>query len=154
MDMDKEPLNLLQFVSEVVEHVGAPADRERIQIETTEWVPPVSADPARLERALMNLLTNALKYSPPDSPVVVRVACGDGEAVISVSDRGPGIPPEELPHLFQRYYRSRSTTAKKVGGLGLGLYITRLIAEAHRGRVWVESEPGQGSTFYFALPLA
>lgn len=151
-EMRKEPLNLLQLVSEVVEHVGAPAERARIRIEAPEWVPAVQADPDRIERAIVNLLTNALKYSPPDSPVAVRMAHGDGEAVVSVSDQGVGIPPEELPRLFQRFYRTETT--KKIGGLGLGLYITRLIAEAHGGRVWVESEVGKGSTFYLSLPLA
>ncbi len=113
-------------------------------------MPPVSADPERLERAIVNLITNALKYSPPDRPVDVAVARRGEEAVISVRDQGPGIPPEEQPYLFQRYYRAKAS--RKTEGLGLGLYITRLVVEAHSGRVWVESEVGQGSTFYVALP--
>jgi signal transduction histidine kinase len=83
--------------------------------------------------------------------VVVGVDRQAGEVVISVRDRGVGIPPEEQPRIFERYYRAR--TKAPVEGLGLGLYITRLIVEAHGGRIWVESEVGKGSTFSFCLPL-
>jgi signal transduction histidine kinase len=115
-------------------------------------VPPVLADPARVERVVVNLLSNALKFSPPDAPVIVRLAQTDGRALVSVIDRGVGIPKEQQEHLFERYYRTE--TGQKREGLGWGLYITRLIVEAHGGQVCVESEPGKGSTFYFTLPLA
>ncbi len=84
--------------------------------------------------------------------MVVRIDRQDGEVVISVRDRGVGIPPEELPRIFDRYYRAK--TKARAEGLGLGLYITRLIVEAHGGRIWVESEVGKGSTFSFTLPVA
>jgi signal transduction histidine kinase len=113
----------------------------------------VLADPDRLERILMNLLTNALKYSAPGTPVTVALARRDGQVVTAVSDQGPGIPPDELPHLFERYYRARETRERKEG-LGLGLYITKGLVEAHGGRLWVESQVGKGSTFSFSLPAA
>ena len=113
---------------------------------------PVTADAGRIERVLENLIGNAFRYSPPDSPVTVRLAVSEKEAAVTVVDRGTGIAAEELPKLFQRFYRVTGNTAPK--GLGLGLYISRLILERHGGRVWAESEPGSGSTFGFALPLA
>ncbi len=152
LEMHTQPTDMGQLVSSIAERVGSLQDRARIQVEIPEWVPPVAADHDRIERAIVNLITNALKYSPPDSPVVVRVGRSDGQAVISVSDRGVGIPPEDLPHIFDRFFRAR--TGKKAEGLGLGLYITRLLVEAHGGRVWVESLVGEGSTFSFTLPLS
>jgi signal transduction histidine kinase len=113
----------------------------------------VSADPERIERVLMNLITNALKYSPPKKPVVVGVEQAHNEAVVSVVDQGDGIPPEELPRLFHRFTRGRAGPKADVSGLGLGLYIARLMVEAHGGRIRAESEVGKGSTFWFSLPM-
>jgi two-component system phosphate regulon sensor histidine kinase PhoR len=152
LELHKEVVDLTQLACDVAERVGTLRDRARISVEATEWVPPVLADPNRLERAIVNLLTNALKFSPPDSPVTVRLASAIGEAVLSVVDQGAGIPPEVLPHLFERFYQVSPT--RRGEGLGLGLYITRLIVESHGGRVWVDSEHGKGSTFAFTLPLA
>ena len=84
--------------------------------------------------------------------MLVRLERRDGEAVVSVHDEGPGIDPQDLERLFEKYYRARRTGSAE--GLGLGLYISRLIVEAHAGRIWAESEAGKGSTFYFSLPLA
>jgi NtrC-family two-component system sensor histidine kinase KinB len=112
----------------------------------------VYVDGERIERVLTNLITNALKYSPADTPVVVRAEQREDETVISVVDQGDGIPPEELSRLFQRFTRGRAGPKMDIGGLGLGLYIARLIVEAHGGRMWVESAVGDGSTFSFALP--
>jgi signal transduction histidine kinase len=152
LDLHEEPTDLVGLILDLVDQVVAPADRDRIHIEAGEWVPPVLVDPQRLERAVTNVLANALKYSPSDKPVVIRVAQQDGKALVSVADQGVGIPPEDLPHLFERHFRAK--TAAQREGLGLGLYITRLIVEAHGGHVSVESQVGQGSTFYFSLPLA
>lgn len=127
-------------------------EMDRVRVEVPEGLPPVSADPNRLERIFTNLLSNALKYSSPDTEVSVTAEKQDGMVRVSVSDRGGGIPPEDLPRLFQRFYRAKGT--RKTEGLGLGLYITRMMVEAHGGRIWVESEPGRGSSFSFTLPVA
>ncbi len=152
LELAKEPTNLNSLVKDIVERAGPPEDQHRLQVETTEGIPKLSLDPNRFERALVNLISNALKYSPADRPVVVRVERRDGEAIVSVIDQGAGIPPEEVSHLFERYYRTKKT--RKTEGLGLGLYITRQIVDAHGGRVWVESEQGKGSKFRVAVPLS
>jgi signal transduction histidine kinase len=110
-------------------------------------------DAGRLEQVFENLLTNAIKYSPDGSEVLVRIEVDGSDAVVTVTDHGSGIPPEQLPHLFSRFTRLQAAMTSGTPGLGLGLYIARSLVEAHRGRIWVDSEIGVGSTFGFALPL-
>jgi signal transduction histidine kinase len=100
---------------------------------------------------LGNLLSNAVRVTRPGGSVTVRVMPGDGEVVFMVSDTGPGIPEEEQPRLFERWYRGRTT---EYAGHGLGLAIARALVEAHGGRIWVESLPGTGATFAFTIPEA
>ncbi len=123
---------------------------QRVHLEIPAELPPLHADSARLERVLINLISNALKYGDPDTPVRVRVQPGEGEVCLAVTDHGRGIAPEHIPHLFQKFYRADSS--RKAEGIGLGLYITRLMVEAHGGQIRVASEVGKGSTFYFTLP--
>jgi signal transduction histidine kinase len=110
-------------------------------------------DAGRLEQVFENLLTNAIKYSPDGSDVIVRLEDGGVEAAVTISDQGAGIAPDQLPHLFSRFTRLQAATASGAPGLGLGLYIARSLVEAHGGRVWVESKVGVGSTFGFVLPI-
>jgi len=124
----------------------------RVQVEIPPDLPPVSADAARLERIFTNLLSNALKYSDPGTPVQVCVQPMSGEVSIAVKDQGQGIAPKDMPHLFEKFYRAGSS--RKAEGIGLGLYVTKLMVEAHGGRIRVESEVGKGSTFSFTLPVA
>jgi PAS domain S-box-containing protein len=109
-------------------------------------------DRDRLEQVFQNLLANAMKYSPDGGAIVVRVENQGCEARVSVTDQGPGIPPEALPALFGRFFRTAEARASGAEGLGLGLYISRSLIEAHGGRIWADSTLGQGSTFTFALP--
>ncbi|MBI2953982.1 MAG: sensor histidine kinase [Chloroflexi bacterium] len=152
LHLEKQAVDLRAFVSDLLERAAELEGMARVKSEIRADLPLVGADPGRLERILLNLLTNALKFSPPETEVLVRAEKTDDEVTVSVTDRGIGIAPEDLPHLFERFYRARVTRIAE--GLGLGLYITRMLVEAHGGRVWVESEPGKGSTFYFTLPLA
>ena len=147
----RTPIDLSRLAAEVVAQLGSVEDRERIRVLAPAPGPLVSADTVRIERVLMNLLQNALKYSPADAPVELEVRQAAGEAVVGVIDHGAGIPVDELPRLFQRFSRVGRAEAGP-GGFGLGLYIARLIVEAHGGRVWAESEVGTGSRFGFALP--
>lgn len=137
--------------------VGAVADMggeaaRRVTIETDDAPSyAVLGDPIRLERAIANLLTNALKYSPEGAPVNARVAHTGSEVELDVIDRGIGIARENQKMIFDRYSRTRAGQ-ERASGIGLGLYITRLIVEAHRGRIGVSSEVGKGSTFRLTLP--
>jgi PAS domain S-box-containing protein len=146
-----EELDLVEEVRAAVEHQRV--NRAAIHVEAPDEQLVVSADRLRLGQVLTNLLANAVKYAPPDTDIVVRAARADDEARIEVVDRGVGIPPDALPRLFERFYRVAGT-AERVQGLGLGLYISRRIVEAHRGRISVVSEPGRGSTFIVCLPIA
>ena len=101
---------------------------------------------------MVNLVDNALKYSPPGSPVVVACSGDAGRVHIAVTDGGPGIASEHLPRVFERFYRVDKARSRNLGGTGLGLAIVKHIAQAHRGQVTVASEVGKGSTFTITLP--
>jgi signal transduction histidine kinase len=150
--LQRESVPLKLFLEGLLTRVAPIIAIDRIHMEVSPALPPVCADYARLERVLLNLLSNALKYSPPDTPVLVRACQDDGQVQIAVRDYGRGIAPEDLPHLFERFYRTSGTGTME--GIGLGLYITKLLVEAHGGAIRMESTPGKGSTFTFTLPVA
>ena len=108
-----------------------------------------------MEQVLDNFLSNALKFSPEGGTVSLRMLSDPKEKIVrlSVSDTGPGIPAEELPHIFERFYQGRRQHKTVVAGSGLGLALAKKVVEAHGGRIWVESELGKGATFHVALPL-
>ncbi len=147
-----QPVNLDTFILELLERTRGALEVGRIKVEVPAGLPAVAVDPDRLERILINLLSNALKYSPPETEVLIRSERIDHEVLTSVIDKGRGIAPEDLPHIFERFYQP--STGRAAGGLGLGLYITKSLVEAHGGRIWVKSELGKGTTFYFTLPMA
>lgn len=151
IELVRLPVDMTSLVREAVESAVSPATHERVHVHVLRRVPVVAVDRDRMQRVIANLLTNALKYSPADSPVEIYVDGNDEEVVVSVTDHGVGIPADEMPRLFQRYVRV--PTGARVEGLGLGLYIARLIVEAHGGRIWAESQHGAGRTFRFALPV-
>ncbi|MFQ6015166.1 MAG: GAF domain-containing protein [Anaerolineae bacterium] len=117
-------------------------------------LPPVEADPQRLEQVITNLVENGIKFTPEQGEVEVTVKVKEMELLIQVRDTGIGIPPDALPRVFDRFYQVDHSTTRRAGGTGLGLHITKEIVEAHGGRIWAESTPGEGSTFSFTLPLA
>lgn len=127
---------------QIVLHVNADANR------------PVYADPDRLEQVLVNLLANAIRYSPPGSTVTIGARTHGNQAVVTVADNGPGIPAADLPHIWERFYRVEKSRAQEHGGTGLGLAIVKNLVESMHGEVSVHSVPGQGSVFSFTIPLA
>jgi PAS domain S-box-containing protein len=151
IEIHPEPLALAPFLQSVIERTVSGSDRRRVHLEVLDPA-TVAAESRRLERVVVNFLQNAVKYSPPGTPIVVRLARHEGQAVVSVSDRGGGVPPEERASVFEKY--KRTSSAKGKDGLGLGLYIGRKIIEAHGGAIGVEETPGGGATFSFRLPLA
>jgi len=153
--MHREPVNLAQTVEAVVTRM-APAFQEKgiaLTVEAGGEALWVDGDAARLEQVWINLLDNARRHTPAGGRVAVRLLCEKGEAVIEVCDTGEGIPPEELPRIWERLYRVEKSRSRAYGGAGLGLSIVKRIVELHGGRVGVESEPGKGATFIVRLPL-
>jgi len=152
MTLKKRLVPVAPLIRDLVDRIGS--DRLQIQLLQDEAGPlTMYVDPERIERVLTNLITNALKYSPRSQPVVINAQQRPHETIVSVVDQGEGIAPEELSRLFQRFTRGRVGPKADISGLGLGLYIARLVVEAHGGRVWAESEIGTGSTFSFAVPM-
>jgi signal transduction histidine kinase len=146
--LEREAIDLEAMLSRLKDGLAGTLPVERVHLAVATEGPAVHADPRRFERVLVNLISNALKYSPGD--VTVRAAPQGDEVIVAVRDEGPGVPPDELPHLFEKYFRANAALSQQ--GLGLGLYISRLLVEAHGGRIWAESAPGKGSTFSVALP--
>jgi two-component system sensor histidine kinase KdpD len=141
----REVWSLTDLVWETIDHLGA-----RDRVEFAGESPLVKVDAAQVQRALANLIENALKYSPPDSSVLVRITATRKEAIVRVIDHGPGVALSEEERIFEPFYR-RAGDARS--GAGLGLAIARGFAGANEGRVWAESRPGQGATFVLALPV-
>ena len=157
LDLHPESTDLGTIVREAVgeQRQAAPSRTLLLQLPATQPV-PVYADAGRLGQVVTNYLTNALKYSPAEQPVVVGLDVVSNEARVWVRDQGPGLPPEEQVRIWERFHRVKGIEVQSGTGvgLGLGLHICRIIIERHQGQVGVESTPGQGSTFWFTLPLA
>ncbi|HET9912891.1 MAG TPA: ATP-binding protein [Anaerolineales bacterium] len=144
-----QPIRLDAVLRDVVQRVRARHKDLDISMRL-DTVPQVYGDGVRLAQVFDNLFTNAVKYAPGASIVILLNQVGDN-AMVSFIDHGPGIPKESLPLIFERFYRVRGE--KTVTGTGLGLYICRQIIMAHRGKIWAESTPGQGTTFFIELPI-
>ena len=115
-------------------------------------IPPIRGNPIRLRQVLDNLVGNAIKYTPEGGEITIQMEVQDEQVIFRISDNGPGIPPADQPHIFEKFYRA-SNVPKGVGGSGLGLAIVKSIVDSHQGRIWVESLLGKGSTFTVVLPL-
>jgi two-component system phosphate regulon sensor histidine kinase PhoR len=150
-----EPFYLAESLHDVIEFLKETAGRKRISVSQQE-VPrslTVEADRNSLEQVLTNLLDNAIKYGREEGNITVSAReTAEKEIQVSVQDDGMGIPKEDLPRIFERFYRVDKGRSKDLGGTGLGLSIVKHIIQAHGGRIWAESQIGKGSTFYFTLP--
>lgn len=153
LQLAREPVDLCSLAEEIVTAWRIRADGHVVRLQLPEETVIARVDRTRVRRALSNLLDNAVKYSPPGSEVLLSVAREGADAVLSVRDRGVGIPEADLPHVFERFRRA-ANVRESVEGTGLGLVAVRQIAEAHGGSVQVESAEGRGSTFTLRLPLS
>jgi signal transduction histidine kinase len=152
--MELRPTDLADVVSQAIESIAAAADAARVTLITDVEAFTVEADADRVQQTLVNLIGNAIKFSPPGSTVAVNARASGSEAVISVRDTGRGIPADKLATIFERFEQADSSDARQKGGSGLGLAISRSIVQQHGGRIWAASTLGEGSTFSFTLPLA
>lgn len=151
MNYDLQPFDFLQMVREAIENVQLTASTHEIILNSCEPF-KLEGDRLRLEQVLINLLDNAIKYSPGGEEVLVRVSLEEKHVIVCVQDYGVGIDKNNVNKLFDRYFRT-DNTAMRFEGLGLGLYISADVIKRHDGTYWLESEPGEGSSFYFRLPL-
>ena len=152
--LEPEPVPLRSLVDRVVAEleVARPDRRPTIDNRVPQDLPPVLADRERIHQVLFNLLDNAYRFTP-DGGLIAAGASTDPEGVhVWISDTGPGIAPEHLPLVFERFYRVDPSRASGDGGTGIGLAIARSVVEAHGGRIWAQSVPGRGSTFHFVVP--
>ncbi len=153
--VEREPFNAATVARTAVDEARQrAATRAMLRISTSDDLPRVLGDEGRTHQVLANLIENAVKYSPAGSRVDVEVERDDARVRFSVRDRGPGIPPAEREHVFEKFYRLDPNHHQGVGGSGLGLYICRQLISSMHGRIWVEPAPQHGSTFAFDLPIA
>jgi signal transduction histidine kinase len=149
----KSAFNIEEAINRQIEKAGLEAEKKNIQISfeyADTLVPVISADGKMIERVVANLLDNAVKYSPHNTKIQVKLNDWNLEAQVQVIDEGPGISEEHLPYIFDAFYR----VSRDAGGSGLGLSIAKEIIAAHGGKIWAKSTPGKGSTFSFTLPRA
>jgi len=153
LTIDARPEPASALINDTIDMLRPLAAGSTIRLETSidGSLPPVLADTARIQQVLSNLVGNAVKFTPRNGRITVCAERIDGEVRFGVIDTGPGIPPEQVPHIFGRFWQAKTSDRR---GIGLGLAIAKGIVEAHNGRIWVESHVGLGSTFYFTLPSA
>lgn len=155
LDYHEAPADLTAIVHEAVEAQRLSWGTREITLALPDEATPIHADADRIAQVVTNLVTNALKYSPEDQPVAVKLTCEGNQARVAVRDRGPGLSAEQRQQLWERFHRVPDIQQQSGSGagLGLGLYICRQIVEHHGGKVGVETAKGRGSTFWFTLPL-
>jgi signal transduction histidine kinase len=153
--LDRSPSPVQDLISEALERMTAQAGRKGLQLagEVVGDPPPVLIDGQQVTRVLLNLVQNAIRHTPADGSVTLRAQPAEDGVLVEVRDTGEGIGADDLPRVFDRFYRGDPARTREAGA-GLGLAIARGIVEAHGGRIWVESEPGRGTRFAFTLPAA
>jgi len=153
LHLEKRPLAVGELVTEALQKLRILLEDREVRVEADGNLPEIMADGELVGLTIRQLLTNALKYANPESPIIIKVRAIDDAVQISVKDFGPGISPKNLQRIFEKYYRVEDNTGR-IPGTGMGLTIARDIVKAHGGAIWVESAPGLGSEFFFTLPLA
>jgi signal transduction histidine kinase len=150
--IEKQEFDMEALISDTVEEANLTAGMHTIRFERRRPV-IVHADPNKIGSVISNFISNAIKYSPKATHIEVACITKDKQVIVSVKDEGLGIKPDDLDKIFDRYYRVEADQTRHISGFGIGLYLSSEIIQRHGGKVWAESEPGQGSTFYFSIPL-
>jgi signal transduction histidine kinase len=147
--------DLKKLSSRIIEVMGLQFSSKNIDLalEVSDSLAQIFVDPDRIEQVLRNLLSNAYLYTPEGGRVMLKLITDGEDVVASVTDTGAGIPPKDLPHIFERFYRVDRSRTRRTGGSGIGLAIVKQLVEAMGGRVWATSEASKGSTFFFRLPI-
>lgn len=153
LPIEPQPVRLPRLASAVAEELQRRTDRHRLVIDFPADFPLLDADPGRITQVLRNILDNAIKYSPEGGLIVIKGEVRRADVVVSVTDQGIGIAPEDLIPLFDKFFRGKPPAGHHIAGTGLGLPVARAIVEAHGGRIWAESSLGYGTTLSFSLPL-
>jgi signal transduction histidine kinase len=151
--LETEPVLLGPVIRRVLDLVGPALAGLEVNVQLPGDLPPVEGDSARIEQVVRNLAENAAKYVPDGGRVEIGARVDGSMVVTTIADNGPGIPPEHLDRIFERFQRG-AASGGRAPGAGLGLYLARHLVEAHGGRLWVASRPGEGSAFSFSLPSA
>ena len=148
--------NLVELLNETVDYVRPDAERRGLVLEVDLPATPIAmrADPDRLRQVVLNLLSNSFKFSRKGGRVSVSARTDPDGAVISVADDGAGIATADLPYIFEPYHRGQKTDKNRLGGLGLGLVLSKMFVELHGGQIWLKSAVGKGSTFNFKIPYS
>jgi signal transduction histidine kinase len=156
LSIEHAPVDLNALARRIVDETQLVLERHTLELSAPEDGKPlvVTGDELRLEQVLQNLIQNAIKYSPMGGLIRVELEPRDGMARLSVSDQGLGIPPSEQRRIFEKFYRLDPDMTRGIGGTGLGLYICRELVRRVDGRIWVESQPGHGSTFFVEIPVS
>jgi two-component system, OmpR family, phosphate regulon sensor histidine kinase PhoR len=151
--LERRAISPYELITASIDRMQLQAERAglKVSIDIPDDIPNVSADPERMEQVLVNLIHNAIKFTPSGGDITVGAFAQPGKVVFTVKDTGVGIAYESLPRIFERFYKA--DRARSGGGTGLGLSISRHLVEAHDGRIWADSTQGEGSTFYFSLPI-
>jgi signal transduction histidine kinase len=153
LKLNAAEVQLPGLVSRLVERFATQSPTHKFVVDFAPDFPPVVGDEERLTQVVSNLMSNAVKYSPPGTSIAITGRSEPARVVVAVSDQGPGIAPQDLPHVFDRFYRAVDA-ARRTKGAGLGLYLARAVVEAHGGTIWADSRLGEGTSVSFALPRA
>jgi signal transduction histidine kinase len=153
LSLELQTVDLPALVQQVMDRAADATQGHPVEVQVDGDIPLIEVDPGRVEQILGNLLSNAAKYSDRGTEILVKVERRDGVIQVAVTNRGKGIPSEEIPRLFTRFHRTEWANEERITGLGLGLYISKGLVEAHGGQIWAESIPGQTTTFSFTLPI-
>jgi signal transduction histidine kinase len=154
LKLDRQFNSLGDLISDTIETFSALAEEKGVRLEGSveSGIDPVLIDARQIGRVLANLAGNAIRHTPPGGLVHLQAGQGAGGVEVTVRDTGEGIRPQDLPRVFEQFYRGEKSRSRATGGAGLGLAIAKGIVEAHGGRIWAESELGRGAQFKFSLP--